>query len=52
MVDVGINPMLPRVIWKEVCLHVLNPSGLSKDPIPRRCISIFFLNAKKNQGNL
>jgi hypothetical protein len=36
MVDVDMNPTLPKVIRKEVCLRAKSYYGLSKDPEPKR----------------
>jgi hypothetical protein len=37
MVDVNMSPMPPKVIRKEACLGTKVPSGLLKDPGPKRC---------------
>jgi hypothetical protein len=40
MVDVGMNPMPPRVIGRKVCLRAKIPSRLSKDLARKGCPNI------------
>ncbi len=37
IVAISMNPMPPKVIGKELCLHVRGLFGLSKDLGPKRC---------------
>jgi hypothetical protein len=36
MMDVDMNSTLSKVIGREACLWIKGPSGLSKDPRPKR----------------
>jgi len=37
MVAIGMSPMPPKVIGRDVCLQTKGLSKLSKDPEPKRC---------------